>query len=74
MENLYLYDIYNLQIEMEKLMEMLQAQVAAQQLSDSLDSTDAAAKLIGEYYRLLYYKRSYSTDQLFERPKTYVYL
>ncbi len=36
---------------MEKLMEMLQAQVAAQQLSDRLDLTDAAAKLIGEYHR-----------------------
>ena len=41
------------QIEMEQLMEMLQAQMAAQRLSDSLDLSDAAAEMLGQYFRSL---------------------
>ena len=41
------------QIEMEQLMEMFQAQMAAQRLSDSLDLSDAAAEMLGQYFRSL---------------------
>ena len=45
--------IFFFQIEMEQLMEMLQAQMAAQRLSDSLDLSDAAAEMLGQYFRSL---------------------